>query len=153
MVCTETEKDRDVAMNLEKRRQLIEIAKRRGYGAGAPRVLVAPVEFFEGNDDEGSIGCNLGEHPGVAAFADAFRAIENMEGVSGVYLAITEIDETYDGIWPFVDTVYIVTRLNPESFAAIVTPLQPDTVQLGSEPFANPPAIPAGHHLVQIWWD
>jgi len=84
---------------------------------------------------------------------DAFRAIECMDGVAGVHLAINEIDETYDSIWPFSDTAYIVTRLGPESFAAIVAPLQPDTIELGTEPFANPPPIPAAHHLIRIWWD
>ena len=141
-------------MDKEKRKQLIAIVKARGYADMASvRVLVTRQEFFEGNDDEGSIGCNLNDHPGVAAFDDAFRQIEDIDGVADVYFAITEIDETYDSIWPFTDTAYIVTRLAPSAFESVLRPLEPDEIAAGTESFANPPEIPAGSQLIRVWWD
>jgi hypothetical protein len=115
-------------------------------------VLVSRQEFFDGNDDPASIGCNLMEHPGMEAFDAAFRAIEALPGVSGVYLAITElIDE--EGMWPFTDTAFIVTSLSPDAFEQILAPLQPDEVERFSETFANSPKIPAKHRLIHVWWD
>lgn len=140
-------------MDKAKRVQLIAAAKTLGYSSDGNRVLVARSQFFDGNDDPGSIGCNLLEHPGIAAFDDTFHQIEDMEGVAGVYLAITEIDETYDNIWPFTDTAYIVTRLDPSVFTDVLQPLEPDEVGYGEEAFANPPTVPVGYHLVQAWWD
>jgi hypothetical protein len=35
-----------------------------------PRIVPVDV-FFDGNDDEGSIGCNLTDHPGM----DVFRSV------------------------------------------------------------------------------
>lgn len=32
-------------------------------------------EFFDGNDDLGSIGCNLSDHPGIEAFRDTFARL------------------------------------------------------------------------------
>ncbi|EEF62114.1 hypothetical protein [Pedosphaera parvula] len=141
-------------MDKAKRKQLIEIAKSRGYTDMAPpRVLVTRQEFFDGNDDDGSIGCNLIEHPGIATFDAAFRQVEEMDRVAGVYLAITEIDETYDGIWPFTDTALIVTRLPAAVFEPLFRPLQPDEIASSDESFANPPEIPAGYQLIRAWWD
>ena len=34
-----------------------------------PRPLVSLEEYFDGNDDLGSIGCNLSDHPGVEVSA------------------------------------------------------------------------------------
>lgn len=141
-------------MDKEKRNQLVGTAKARGYlDMGSPRVLVTRQEFFEGNDDEGSIGCNLSEHPGVAAFDAAFRQIEGMDGVAGVYFAITEIDEIYDTIWPFTDTACIVTTLAASAFEALLRPLEPSDLSKCTEAFANPPKIPAGYQIIQAWWD
>lgn len=141
-------------MDKEKRKQLIETAKARGYVSMAPpRILVTREEFFDGNDDEGSIGCNLIEHPGIAAFDAAFREVEGMDGVAGVYLAITEIDESYDSIWPFSDTACVVTRLPASAFEPVLRPLKPDELALCQESFANHLEIPAGHQLIYVWWD
>ena len=141
-------------MDTEKCRRLVETAKARGYEDMAPPlVLVTREEFFDGNDDEGSIGCNLNVHPGIAEFDTAFRKIEAMDGVSGVYLAITEIDEGYDSIWPFSDSAYIVTRLPVSAFKHVLQPLEPDEIAPSEESFVNPPTIPAGYQLIHIWWD
>jgi len=140
-------------MNKMKRAQLISSTKALGYSMGGLRVLVPRAQFFDGNDDLGSIGCNLLHHPGIAAFDDAFRRIEGMEGVAGVHLAITEIDETSDTIWPFTDTAYIVTRLDPLTFADVLKPLESDEIGYSEEIFANPPTVPTGYRLVQVWWD
>jgi hypothetical protein len=37
--------------------------------------LVPAAEFFDGNGDLGSIGCNLTKHPGITAFRDALASI------------------------------------------------------------------------------
>jgi hypothetical protein len=140
-------------MDKIKRAQLISLVKGRGYSVGGVRVLVSRNQFFDGNDDLGSIGCNLFDHPGIAAFDDAFRLIEGMDGVASIYLAITEIDETNDTIWPFTDTAYIVTRLKPSTFADILQPLEPDEIGYAEETFANPPTVPTGYRFVQVWWD
>jgi hypothetical protein len=141
-------------MDKEKRKRLIETAKARGYVSMAPpRVLVSRQEFFDGNDDLGSIGCNLNEHPGIDAFDAAFLEVERMDGVAAVYLAITEIDETYDSIWPFTDTACIVTRLAASALEPVLRPLEPDELAPSQESFANPPEIPAGYQLIHVWWD
>jgi len=139
-------------MDEEKRARIVNTIRNRGHTGDGPRVLVSRQEFFDGNDDSGSIGCNLAEHPGMEAFDAAFRAIEALPGVSGVYLAIAELMDE-EGVWPFTDTAFITTSLSPGAFQQILAPLQPDEVERFSETFANPPKIPAKHRLIHVWWD
>jgi len=58
----------------KKRKRLIETAKVRGYvGMAPPRILVTCQEFFDGNDDEGSIGCNLNDLKFINTETDSLR--------------------------------------------------------------------------------
>jgi hypothetical protein len=41
--------------------------------------LVSIDRFFDGNDDEGSIGCNLMKHPGVDTFRRTFGLLVSTE--------------------------------------------------------------------------
>ena len=45
-----------------------------------------------------------------------------MYGVAGVYFAITDTDDNDNSIWPFTDSAWIVTRLEPFTFDAILKP-------------------------------
>jgi hypothetical protein len=49
-----------------------------------PSPLVPLDLFFNGNDDTGSIGCNLASHPEIATFYDALRQLRSDGEVSGV---------------------------------------------------------------------
>ena len=139
-------------MNDAKRIQLVNAIRDRGHSDSGPRVLVSRPEFFDGNNDLGAIGCNLGNHPGIEAFDRTFRDIEAMPGVCGVYFAISELlDEPT--MWPFSDTAYIVTSQPAQAFQQLLAQLDPDTIETQTEEFANPPPIPAGHSLVQVRWD
>ncbi len=60
-------------MDEGKRKSLVSTIRERGYSEAGPRVLVTRLEFFEGNDDAGSIGCNLLPHPGVDTFGRCSR--------------------------------------------------------------------------------
>jgi hypothetical protein len=67
-----------------------------------PRPLVTLEEFFEGNDFDGSIGCNLNPTPTAAEFYALLRAIAARPDVADVRVQITMFDVPE---WPFSDTV------------------------------------------------
>jgi hypothetical protein len=63
-------------MDQAKRLELIETIRRQDLpSADAPLPVVSLEQFFEGNDDLGSIGCNLTKHPGVEFFFNTLRTI------------------------------------------------------------------------------
>lgn len=118
-----------------------------------PEPQIVPIDvFFDGNDDLGSIGCNLLEHPGIEAFRATFARIAARADVESIYAQIAELDPGEDS-WPFTDTVLVFGTISPEDLAAELAALEPDEVGTAEE-FDMPPtshgqAAPA----LVAWWD
>ena len=115
-----------------------------------------PLElFFDGNDELGSIGCNLSEHPGTARFHEVLVAIRGRPEVTDVVVGITEIMP--EGEWPFSDHVYVIASALPEHVALWAQDLFPDHAIVGFWSSDGPPRrfpdVPAGQHVVMLWWD
>ena len=115
---------------------------------------VVPLDrFFDGNDDEGSIGCNLVPHPGIPLFRDTLLGLLQRSDVTAVYALISELDPGDDS-WPFTDTVLVAGTIQPEALTEALSVLQPDYVA-----FADPDEIgefgiqPPVVRGVTAWWD
>jgi hypothetical protein len=115
--------------------------------------IVSIERFFDGNDDPGSIGCNLPEHPGVEAFRATFERIARRKDVEAVYAQIAELDPG-EGSWPFTDTVLVVGSITADALAAELAPLQPDEVSDAGE-FASSGELSIGSSspILVAWWD
>ena len=81
------------------------------HSQGYPDAEVAPIvsveDFFTGNTDESSIGCNLMKHPGLQHFYEVLTMIRNKEEVQDVFVEIMELEEGSD--WAFSERIYILT--------------------------------------------
>ena len=115
--------------------------------------IVSIERFFDGNDDFGSIGCNLDEHPGVEAFREVFAGLLRRADVEEVYVQISELDPG-DGFWPFTDKVLIVGTISSDELRRAVSALQPDEVG-DAEQFGIIPAITKRYcaPVFAVWWD
>jgi hypothetical protein len=135
-------------VDTSKRNRLIE----RLAPKPAPQI-VSIEEFFDGNDDLGSIGCNLIEHPGMGAFRDIFARIARRPDVTTVYAQIAELDPGED-CWPFADTVFVVGSLSEDELAEALAPLEPDEIWKTADSDI-PSDIRKGRdtHVLAVWWD
>ena len=126
---------------------LAEIARQ-----GEDNAIVDLELFFEGNDDGASIGPNLIDNPGPAAFYATLRAIRDRSDVFGVWVGITEVMP--EGEWPFTDRVYVVTSALPAEVDRWVADLQADEPG-GDDDGEGAPVVPVpdGARLVVLWWD
>jgi hypothetical protein len=115
--------------------------------------IVSIEEFFDGNDDLGSIGCNLDQHPGVEAFRDVLTGLLRRSDVEAVYAQISELDPG-EGSWPFSDTVLVVGRILADELRKTVSALQPDEVDTAAT-FGVSPAVGERHGspVLAAWWD
>lgn len=115
--------------------------------------LVEIATFFDGNDDLGSIGCNLVPHPGVDAFRAAFERIARRPDVEAVYAQVAEVDPG-EGSWPFADTVLVVGSIPVDDLASELEALAPDEVGSAAD-FELPPELEARHRspVLVAWWD
>jgi len=115
--------------------------------------LLSVEEFFDGNDDEGSIGCNLWpHHPGIATFRETLGAIAARSDVDRVAIEITETDPGEDD-WPFSDVVYVVGGVPKSMLGALLSPLAPD--EIATIPACDAPAslLPTFELIFRVWWD
>ena len=123
-------------------------------GQWPPHEIIVPIEeFFDGNDDAGSIGCNLSDHPGIDAFREQLTGLVSRPDVEAVYARISELNPGDDS-WPFTDTVFVVGSISSEILRELVEPLQPDEIGEASQ-FGVPSIITQQHKAPSqaIWWD
>lgn len=108
--------------------------------------------FFDGNDDIGSIGCNLADHPGVDAFR-AYLPASALPDVEAIYAQISELDPG-EGCWPFTDTVLVVGTIPADELRSVVSTLEPDDVGLAGDCDLSP-SIASKHQqpVLVSWWD
>jgi hypothetical protein len=132
-----------------------EIARQGGYDDGSgPEPVVSLELFFDGNEDPGSIGCNLSDHPGPARFYGVLSAVRDRPEVYSVWVGISEVigpDE-----WPFSDHVYVVTTTSPaevRSWAAALRPEEPGEDWWNDVPPLQEIEVPPHARLVTLWWD
>ena len=133
-------------------RELLEAIRAQPAESTQPPPVVAADLFFDGNDDWGSIGCNLLHHPGVQRFRELLTGLAKSSLVQAVLVEISDMDE---GAWPFSERVYVITSADPRDVETWVADLQPDEVSRGWA-FGTPPAAPEfapGHYVVALWWD
>ena len=115
--------------------------------------LVPIGQFFDGNDDIGSIGCNLSDHPGITVFREILNLVADRPDVQGVYAQVAEIDPG-DDCWPFTDTVYVIGTIRNEELKELLRELEPDEVGPVDD-FDVPAAIKTRYDatIYAAWWD
>jgi hypothetical protein len=135
-------------MDTHKRNRLVEALLSK------PAPQLVPIDIFlDGNDDLGSIGCNLMDHPGIEAFRSTFARIAKRPDVEAIYAQIAELEPGEDS-WPFTDTVLVVGSIAANDLASELSALEPDEVG-SAEDFGVTPDLLAAHTspILAAWWD
>ncbi|MBX3359198.1 MAG: hypothetical protein KF745_12315 [Phycisphaeraceae bacterium] len=108
--------------------------------------------FFDGNDDEASIGCNLSEHPGMDAFRATVDQVRARPEVGGILAQVCEVMDDPD--WPFVDTLLVCSTASQEQIAGWFERLSPDDVyEADTSGLVGVPPPPPGYRWWAVWWD
>jgi hypothetical protein len=118
------------------------------------RPLLTLDEFFEGNDVDGSIGCNLNPMPAPAEFRVLLERIAARRDVADVRVQITMFDDPDS--WPFSDTVWVITSASASDVAAwFDEDVRPDNCWEGwtDGTAFEQCEVPAGMRPVACWWD
>lgn len=153
----------------QRERLFTEIKRQQDTGEQFP--LVSLEDFFDGNDDLGSIGCNLDDpntaqarkpetsvsfwpHPGVEGFYKILRTIRERPDVQDVLVEISDTDVD-EGNWPFSERVYILTAASLEDVGAWAAGIFPTEVSEGYDVGKSalaPDPLP-GYQAYTLWWD
>ncbi|RSD27811.1 hypothetical protein [Mesobacillus subterraneus] len=137
------------------RKQLAEKIFAQGYPDAKTAPIVSLEDFFTGNTDEGSIGCNLLEHPGIDTFNNILWKIRGQENVQDVLVEIMEIEDD-ENYWAFSERLYILTSAEQDTVECWVNVLEPSEVDDEGYIFGIPPLAPElrdGYKVYSVWWD
>ena len=130
------------------------IAEQQAIHGESEEIAVSLEDFFTGNDDLGSIGCNLGdEQPPIGRFYESLLEIRNRPNVQDVLVRIYAQEDPDS--WPYTDTVYIISSATAEEIESWVSDLLPDEIA-PEWIYGKPPAAPdlhAGMTACSVWWD
>jgi hypothetical protein len=142
-------------MDDAKRQNLIERIKMLGLPRfGRPLPLVTLEEFFVGNEDHGSIGCNLSPLLGPQVFFERLRFVRSQPNVQDVLVEINEVAED-PNTWPFADRVYVLTSGTADEVERWTADLRPGSIDEGFA-YGKPTSVPAlrpGYRCYGVWWD
>jgi len=119
-----------------------------------PEPQLVPIDrFFDGNDDEGSIGCNLVPHPGMGLFRKTLLGLLQRPDVTAVHALISELDPG-DDAWPFSDTIVVTGAITPEALQTAIADLQPDEVG-PADPDSFGTSLSQSDRISALfaWWD
>ncbi|MGD1876406.1 MAG: hypothetical protein ACFB13_02775 [Kiloniellaceae bacterium] len=142
-------------MDQAKRAALIVKIKAIAAAEGSNQEAVVAVEdFFDGNDDLGSIGANLPSHPGLDRFREVFLSVRSRPEVAELVVAIWELDDRPNGDWPYAEKVYLATIAGDEAVEDWFAPLEPDEIwEVQADTLRPSPHLDPGYRLLAVWWD
>jgi hypothetical protein len=111
-------------------------------------------QFFDGNDDLGSIMCNLNPESTEQVRA-ILEGIRSRPEVESVLVQVHEVVDGFDDTWPFAEQVLITTSAGAANVRAwFPRDLAPDEVTLLDEPLPGvPPPRARGAATWVAWWD
>ena len=120
-----------------------------------PRPLVTLEEFFEENDDFGSIGYNFyPDQPAPSDFYEIFKSINSKPEVFDIRVQVNDQIEPED--WPSTDTIWIFTSADVDEVDTWLGDRFrgddyivgfPDSYQIEDYD------IPEGMQAIGVWWD
>ena len=118
-----------------------------------PRPVVGLEEFFEGNNDYGSIGYNLPDTYSPPEFYAFFRKLRDHPAIADVLIEVKDLEDE-DG-WPSTDTVWFVTTLTEAELARhFEERVRPDQwISYPPDQPMEPITCPEGHHVIGAWYD
>ena len=107
--------------------------------------------FFEGNNENSSIGVNLYPHqPTPQDFYNVFKKIKSSNKTENIFVRISDADEVE---WFYTDAVYIVGSWTAEEMKVIVKDLQPDEIY-EDWMYGKPVNVPqTNSKVLSLWWD
>ena len=145
------------AVSNEARERILKRVNRNGdiNDVSTPSPLVTLEEFFEGNNDYGSIGYNFyPDQPLPSEFYELFKTIRDRTEVADVRVAVKDLEDP-EG-WPSTDTVWVITGSSVNEVKKwLGERFRADDIIVGfSEDYPTESYdVPDGMQAIGVWWD
>jgi len=135
----------------DKRTLLLDKINKAGYPE--KEVFVSVADFFDGNNDIGSIGANIyPDPPSLLQFCETLLAIESNEKTNLILIRIADIE---DSEWFYSDMVFINGHYSMPEIKKLFKSLKSDEIYEGLMYDEKPNNIPdkGNGKSYSVWWD
>lgn len=129
------------------------LAKIKKSGFPKKEVFVSVEDFFDGNEDDGSIGVNIYPNPpSLQKFKDILTEIKSTDKTSTLLIRIADIE---DSDWFYSDMVFISGDYTLSDVKKLFKVLKPDEVYEGLMYNDKPNNISNQNSgkSYSVWWD
>lgn len=139
-------------MNIQKRDALLElVGDLNDFDNVAAWVEIE--QFFDGNDDLGSIWCNLDEPPeDMSQVSEFLHSIRSRSDVHGLRILVTQFDGGEDE-WPFSDAILVVTEASTTEVQGWFNQFPPNEVFIEESEKLLSDLAYSGRAAVRLWWN
>lgn len=105
-------------MGAEKHQEFIDHLHEISFSETSDAITAVPLEcVFDGNDDEGSIGCNLYPHPGLASLFTQFAQFRD-NPIVRLYIEIHEMPSDSNS-WLYAERAYAIGDVDRAAVEAL----------------------------------
>lgn len=110
-------------------------------------------DFFDGNDDLGSIWCSLPEPPEEISQVSAFlKTVRSRNNVNGLRICVSQFDGG-ENEWPFSDTILVITDASKADVEVWFDRFPPDEIYVEEDEKLLGDLGFAGKRALRLWWD
>lgn len=100
------------------------------YGYPHKEVALSLDDFFNGNDNFGSIGVNIyPNQPPPGKFYEVFKRLIDQKKADFIYVRITDVEDPED--WFFSDLIYVVGSIGLNELQNLINDLMPFEIGKG----------------------
>ena len=141
---------------MDERKQHAFVQMVRDRGGDDAEVAVTIDEFFDGNDDAGSIAAHLQHAPSLTTIRRVLEGLRAHPSVHDVKLDIEKLKwpQYPAGKWPYANRAAVITTLDASAVGDVAAEASADMVDVVKE--CDPPAgreLPDGFRYIEVDWD
>jgi len=143
----------------DKRDILVKKYDLMNFGKSQQPTLMTIDEFFDGNNDEGSIAPNLDKKPKVSEYYETLKKLGKSPKVVAAFVKINDVmlyedGKLNDNEWFYSDMIYFVGDITKEEVKEATRTLDPDEVGYDDEGVINSLNERfKNKKVVYVWWD
>ncbi len=140
-------------LNNKKDKKTIILQKIKKASFPKKEVFISVEDFFDGNEDTGSIGANIYPNPpSLQEFNNTLTAIKNNSKTYAILIRIADIEDTD---WLYSDMILLAGNYSLSEVKKLFKQLKPDEIYEGNmyNGPSNLPIIDPSVKQYSIWWD
>jgi hypothetical protein len=156
--CNETNNMDNRIIEVNKRDKLVEKYNLLNFHKSTEPIYISVDEFFDDNNDLGSIAPNIDVRPSNKEYWDMLKELEKNERITKIFIPIKDINiyensKLDSSEWVYTDEISFITSLDEQEMKSLTKILLPDEVYKDTTTNLLDKKDHNKMNVITIWWD